>query len=138
MTEAERIYGDIIHLPHHVSSWRVQMPVKDRAAQFAPFAALTGYEEAVAETSRLTTHQTELDEHAVALLDNKLRFLADHPGTKVELTYFVPDERKDGGQYVTASGQVSFVDGFSQKISLENGQTVKFSDLRGVVILEKL
>ena len=99
-------YDDIINLPHHVSATRPHMSMGDRAAQFAPFAALTGYEDAVREAARLTEERVELTEDAQAALDARLRLLADGSmaGKAVTLTWFQPDARKSGGAYVTATG----------------------------------
>lgn len=107
-------YDDIIDLPHHVSSTRPQMPMIDRAAQFMPFRALTGYEDAVHETARLTDEKPELTEDEKSLLDMKLQRLADrldsHP--QVTLTWFQPDKRKTGGVYVTTTGQLKKIDDY--------------------------
>ena len=92
-------YDDIIHLPHHVSKTRPQMSMLDRAAQFPPFAALTGYEDAIQETGRLTDTKVEIGEEVREELDRKQQYLqdiiADRP--EITITYFVPDERKAGG-----------------------------------------
>lgn len=92
-------YREIIDLPHHVSKTRPQMPMSDRAAQFAPFAALTGYDAAIKETGRLTDERIELDEEALTALDMKYQLLMDALDDKPEvtITYFQPDERKAGG-----------------------------------------
>ena len=101
-------YDDIIDLPHHVSLSRPHMERSDRAAQFSPFAALTGYESAVKETARLTEQRVELDENEREALDKKQAVLAARLGEQPEITvtYFVADERKEGGSYVTARGRV--------------------------------
>ena len=104
-------YDDIIHLPHHVSQNHPQMPLRERAAQFAPFAALTGYEAAVGETARLTTERRDLDAQEAAELNRRLTDLAarlkDRP--KVTIEYFVPDDRKAGGAYVTVTGRMRHI-----------------------------
>ncbi|MBO5649011.1 MAG: hypothetical protein J6S76_03760, partial [Clostridia bacterium] len=109
--EKKSKYEDIIDLPHHVSYRHPRMSRIDRAAQFAPFAALTGYEAAVRETARLTEGQKELDETALAVLNEKLRLLADflEDRAQVSITYFRPDERKKGGAYLSAEGAVKAV-----------------------------
>ena len=101
-------YDDIIHLPHHVSDKRPQMPVLDRAAQFAPFAALTGYGEAVKETARLTERRIQPDEETLDILNRRLEFIKKHISEQPEVSvcFFRPDPRKDGGAYVTVSGTV--------------------------------
>lgn len=110
MEDASR-YHDIIHLPHHVSARRPHMSILSRAAQFSPFAALTGYEDSIRETARLTDVRVELDECAKAALDAKLQMLQGNPRIPVSITYFVPDSRKPGGAYVTAAGPVRKIDG---------------------------
>ena len=101
-------YDEIMGLPHHVSKTRPQMPMSDRAAQFAPFAALTGYDSAIKETGRLTDERIELDEGALTALNMRYQLLMDalDEEPEVEITYFKPDERKAGGAYVTATGAV--------------------------------
>ena len=101
-------YDDIINLPHHVSESHPPMSYHDRAAQFSPFAALSGFEGAVKETARLTEQKLELDEGEKMLLDEKLQLirlmLPERPF--ITVTWFVPDERKKGGSYQTVSGRV--------------------------------
>ena len=119
-------YDSIMNLPHHVSTTRHQMPMSDRAAQFAPFAALTGYDSAIKETGRLTDERIELDEEALTALDRKYQLLiealADAP--EVTIIYFQPDERKAGGQYVSATGTVKKVDTFGRRILLQDGTRI--------------
>ena len=119
-------YNEIINLPHHVSTTRPQMPLSDRAAQFAPFAALTGYDSAIKETGRLTDERIELDEEALAALDRKYQLLMDtlDDAPEVTITYFQPDERKAGGQYVSATGTVKKVDTFGRRILLQDGTRI--------------
>lgn len=94
-------YEDIINLPHHVSETRPQMSMLDRAAQFSPFAALSGYDDAVKEAGRLTDNRVELGDEGQDLLDRKLQYLqeiiADRP--EISVTFFIPDEKKPGGSY---------------------------------------
>ena len=119
-------YDEIMGLPHHVSTTRPQMPMSDRAAQFAPFAALTGYDSAIKETGRLTDERIELDEEALAALDRKYQLLMDAlaDAPEVTITYFQPDERKAGGQYVSATGTVKKVDTFGRRILLQDGTRI--------------
>ena len=119
-------YDEIINLPHHVSKTRPQMPMSDRAAQFAPFAALTGYDSAIKETGRLTDERIELDEEALAALDRKYQLLMDalDDAPEVTIIYFQPDERKAGGQYVSATGTVKKVDTFGRRILLQDGTRI--------------
>lgn len=106
------MYEDIIGLPHYQSKKRPHMPIKDRAAQFSPFAALTGHDEAIKETARLTDKRIELTEGAKERLDEKLRILTDkvteHP--EVSLMYFIEDERKSGGKYTDFKGIIKRID----------------------------
>ena len=119
-------YDEIINLPHHVSKTRPQMAMSDRAAQFAPFAALTGYESAIKETGRLTDERIELDEEALTALDRKYQLLMDtlDDAPEVTIIYFQPDERKAGGQYVSATGTVKKVDTFGRRILLQDGTRI--------------
>ena len=119
-------YNEIINLPHHVSKTRPQMPMSDRAAQFAPFAALTGYDSAIKETGRLTDERIELDEEALAALDRKYQLLIEalDDAPEVTIIYFQPDERKAGGQYVSATGTVKKVDTFGRRILLQDGTRI--------------
>ena len=119
-------YDEIINLPHHVSTTRPQMPLSDRAAQFAPFAALTGYDSAIKETGRLTDERIELDEEALTALDRKYQLLIEalDDAPEVTIIYFQPDERKAGGQYVSATGTVKKVDTFGRRILLQDGTRI--------------
>ena len=119
-------YDEIINLPHHVSKTRPRMPMSDRAAQFAPFAALTGYDSAIKETGRLTDERIELDEEALTALDRKYQLLMDtlDDAPEVTIIYFQPDERKVGGQYVSATGTVKKVDTFGRRILLQDGTRI--------------
>ena len=127
----EHRYDDIIELPHHVSKKHTQMPLYDRAAQFAPFAALTGHEDAIRETARLTEDEILLDESSKELLDERLQYLLEHltERPEVTVTYFMPDERKSGGAYVTVTGVVKKVDEYRGRIVLEDGREIDFADI---------
>ena len=127
-------YEDIINLPHHVSPTRPQMPMSDRAAQFAPFAALTGYDAAIKETGRLTDEKIELDEEALTALDLKYQFLMDalDDAPEVTITYFQPDERKAGGKYVSAVGVVRKVDDFERRITMQDGARIPMDDVLSI------
>ena len=124
-------YEDIIHLPHHQSKVHPRMPVSARAAQFAPFAALTGYEDAVEETARLTEERIELTEEAKAMIDQKLQYLRDHldEHPEVTLTYFVPDSRKAGGAYVTVRGVLKATDQMAGTITLLDRTVIPIKDI---------
>ena len=125
--DAEKKYGDIIHLPHHVSSVHPHMPVSDRAAQFAPFAALTGYGDVIKETARQTDEGPDLSEDEKQELNYKIQLACALPGDKPEivLTYFVQDEKKSGGAYHTASGKIRRIDPDAGQIILEDGLRIR-------------
>ncbi len=125
--DAEKKYGDIIHLPHHVSSVHPHMPVSDRAAQFAPFAALTGYGDVIKETARLTDEGPDLSEDEKQELNYKIQLACALPGEKPEivLTYFVQDEKKSGGAYHTARGKIRRIDPDAGQIILEDGLRIR-------------
>lgn len=116
-------YDDIIHLPHHRSQTHPPMPLQDRAAQFAPFAALTGYGAALHETARLTEQRAELTESEKAALDRRLQLLSDRLADRPEITvtYFRPDERKEGGAYVTVTDTAKKIDAYERVLVLQSG-----------------
>ena len=124
-------YDDIIRLPHHFSQNHPHMSMHDRAAQFAPFAALTGYEAAVGETARLTSERRELDPQDAEELNRRLTELAarlpDHPEVTVE--YFVPDDRKAGGAYVTVTGRVRHISVSERLLVMEDGVVIALEDI---------
>ena len=118
-------YNDIINLPHHTSKTRPRMPLADRAAQFSPFAALTGYDAAVQETARQTEGRRELSEDAARELNETLRRLresADPP--PVRITYFLPDERKAGGAYCVKEGTVTRFQAAARSLLLDDGTVI--------------
>lgn len=127
----EHKYDDIINMPHHVSKKHPQMPLLDRAAQFSPFAALTGHAAAISETARITEERMTLDENNIETLDRKLRFLKEKLADKpiVDLSYFNPDEKKKGGSYVTITGVVKKIDEYEHNIFLDNGLCISINDL---------
>lgn len=116
-------YKDIINLPHHTSKTRPQMSVCNRAAQFSPFAALTGYEEAVEETARYTGEKYELSEYQIAIINNKINIALEKKSLNpvLSITFFKPDARKQGGEYVTISGVIKKVDEITHTIVLKSG-----------------
>lgn len=124
-------YDDIIDLPRPVSEKRARMSMIDRAAQFSPFAALVGYDAAIAETARLTDFQIELTEGAKAALNEKLRHIAETAKTEpvVAVTYFLPDERKSGGAYVTITDRVKKVDPYREMLILTEGREIPFGNI---------
>jgi len=128
-------YEDIIHLPHHVSSKRSQMSLKDRAAQFAPFAAVVGHEKAVKETARLTEQRRELDEMEKAIINEQLREIeAQLPdGSDVEVVYYEPDELKAGGEYITKIGTVKKIDIYEREILMNDGTRIAIEEIFSIV-----
>ena len=124
-------YDDIINLPHHVSATRPQMSRENRAAQFSPFAALTGHDAAVKETARLTDQKVELGESAIAELDLKLNTLADMSDThpEISVTHFVSDTKKAGGAYITTTGQLKRIDDYEHAIILLTGEKIAITDI---------
>ena len=130
-------YDDIINLPHHVSKTRPQMTLEQRSAQFAPFAALTGYEDEIAETGRLVDEKIDLDEEAKQVLNRKLQAIADKILTKplAIIAYFVPDNKKNGGAYVTATGNVKKIDIYKNIIVLTDKTEISINDIADISIL---
>ncbi len=124
-------YDDIINLPHHVSATRPRMAAIDRAAQFSPFAALTGYDAAIKETARLTDERIELDEYRKDALRERLQITAariqEHP--EIEITFFQPDAKKDGGAYVTAVNSVRKVDDYERIVVMADGTVIPIDQI---------
>ena len=124
-------YDDIINLPHHVSPTRQRMSMHDRAAQFAPFAALVGYDDAVAETARLTESRPDLDEQEQQALNAKLCTLADHiqDHPTVRIRYYVPDALKSGGAIIEICGKAVKISAEMGLLTLANKRTVEISSI---------
>lgn len=131
MNYSEQKYGDILNMPHHVSATRPQMPMSDRAAQFSPFAALTGYDAAIKETGRLTDTKIELDDEELHSLNLKFQFLVEHleDEPEVAVTYFKADGRKAGGAYLEATGIVKKLDDFERLITMQDGTKIPMDDI---------
>lgn len=119
-------YDDIINLPHHVSAVHPRMSAIDRAAQFSPFAALTGHGAAISETARLTEAGPELDETRKEELDARLQVIREclSMQPKVAITYFVPDARKKGGSYLRAAGTVKKLDNIGHEVIMADGMSI--------------
>ena len=132
-------YDDIIHLPHHVSAKHPQMSLMNRAAQFSPFAALTGHSAAIQETARLTEAFIELNEDQKEQLDEQLQELQNSlpQNPEVELTFFQPDQRKEGGTYVTIRGTVKKIDDYRRRILLTDGTVIPMQMLFSIVQTEQ-
>ena len=128
---SEDSYDDIINLPHHISLKRPQMPMHDRAAQFSPFAALTGYDEAIKEEGRLTSGRIELGEYESELLDRSLRDILEHIDERpyISVIYFEPDEKKSGGTYMEKSGRLKRVDEHERKLYFTDGTGVNMDSV---------
>ena len=124
-------YDDIIDLPRPKSKHE-PMPMSDRAAQFSPFAALTGYDAAIAETARLTDQRIELSEEERAELDYKQQYLSTLDSPTVTVTYFVPDERKTGGAYVTHTGVLKRVDEVERMVVFKDGLRVPLDEVMDI------
>ena len=127
-------YLDIIDMPHHVSPTRPQMSMMERAAQFSPFAALTGYDDAITETGRLTSERIELDDDAKATLDMKhaclMEIINEQP--EISVTYFLPDAQKSGGEYVTVTGNLKRFDEYERLLILTDGQKIPMDDIMDI------
>ena len=124
-------YNDIINLPHHVSEKHVRMTIEERSAQFAPYAALTGYEGQVKETARLTDRRIELDEELKVILDMKIQVIQELISNKPELevTYFIPDDKKDGGRYETILDNINKIDIYKQQMIMQNGAIIDIKEI---------
>ncbi|MBQ6933114.1 MAG: hypothetical protein IJN37_01865 [Clostridia bacterium] len=124
-------YDDIINMPHHKSAKHPQMSMINRAAQFSPFAALTGHGEAIKETARLTDERIELDESVKAVIDERLQYIEEKIKSKptATVTYFEPDDRKEGGEYVTVTGKVGKIDRVINCIIMTNGMTIPICEI---------
>ena len=123
-------YNDILNIPYPNPEIEKDFPEKVlHAAQFAPFAALTGYDEAVEETARLTDSKMELDEYQKAELNDKILFLNDNEAEEVQITYFVPDKRKSGGAYITKKGIVLKVREYEKDVVMEDGTEIPIDDI---------
>lgn len=129
-------YDDILYLPHPVSKKHPPMSIHDRAAQFSPFAALTGHSAAIDETARLTERKIELNEERKAELDRKWQYLSENIASRprVKITYFIPDEKKEGGLYTTVEGRLKKVDSYKGMLVLEDGTEIYYNHIFEVEI----
>lgn len=130
-------YDDIIHLPHPDSPKHPRMSLYDRAAQFSPFAALTGHSAAIAETGRLTDRRVELDEYEMTRVDAELQHLQEllQGRPTASITHFVPDERKNGGSYQTVTGEVKRIDAVNGVIQMADRQCIPIADVFSIEII---
>lgn len=131
-------YDDIINLPHHVSSKRPQMSRSARAAQFAPFAAIIGLDDELEETARLTDTKPELEEAEKEKINRVLLEIRDNPQkeTAVELTFFRPDGRKDGGAIITRPCSVRKIDEIDRKLIFSDRSEIEFDDILSMKIIK--
>ena len=128
-------YEDIINLPYHISKKHRPMPREARAAQFAPFAALTGYESDVNEAARYTGKRRELGEYETERLNRRINEIRDgiHGNTEVIITYFKPDEKKAGGEYLNIGGRVRKIDDYGRTLTLTSGALIPLDDISEIV-----
>ena len=126
MEESRKKYADIIDLPHHQSDTRPKMSNYDRAAQFSPFAALTGHAESIKETARLTDEYSEPSEEMKAIMNEKILFLMEQLENQPEITitFFKPDEKKQGGAYITITGVVKKIKTYERQIQMTTGDLI--------------
>lgn len=132
-------YDDIINRQHPTSKKHPRMSGMNRAAQFAPFAALTGYEESIEETARLTDCRIELSEYEIEELNARLNFIQEHikERPEVTITYFQPDERKEGGEYITVTGRVRRIDEVNGVLIFDNEMMVAIDKITDVSVKEE-
>lgn len=132
----QKDYSDIIHLPHHVSKVHPRMKMSDRAAQFSPFAALTGHNDAIKETARLVDEKLDLDDSQKEAINKTLNYLKDHfkDHLEVAMTYFQSDDKKIGGTYVNITDKVKKINDFEHMILLESGMKIVFEDIYDIHI----
>ena len=130
----EHKYDDIIDLPHHVSKTRAKMSLRERAAQFSPFAALTGHGDAVKETARLTQKKVELGEGDIEILNEKIDFLKSVINDKpyIKVAYFAKDPKKSGGAYLIYEGKLKRIDGYKRTLVFVSGKEIPLDDIEEI------
>ena len=128
-------YNDIINLPHYISNKHPQMTIESRAAQFAPFAALTGYEDEVEETARITDKRIEITDEIKSKINMKLQIIQEKIKTnpKVTITYFISDNKKEGGSYKTVTSNVLKIDKYNKQIILKDNKEIFISDIINII-----
>ncbi|MCI7624637.1 MAG: YolD-like family protein [Clostridiales bacterium] len=131
MENNEQKYADVFNMPHHMSTKRPQMTRLDRAAQFAPFAALTGHDAAIKETARLTDQRVELDEGTKSILNEKLQMALDFAETEPEITvtHFVEDKKKSGSAYVEFTGVIKRIDEYERTVIFTDKTKISIDDI---------
>lgn len=130
-------YDDILYLPRHVSTRRKPMPAQDRAAQFSPFAALTGYDAAIAETGRSTEARIRQEAFSLDILDRTQQLLSTASvQPEITVTHFIPDTRKDGGRYACTTGRLKRLDDYARVLILEDGSKISMDDILSITCTE--
>lgn len=129
-------YEDIINLPHHISKKYPRMSLEARSAQFAPYAALTGYDEVLAETARITNARIEIDENLKTIIDSKLQIIRENIKNKplISVVYFVPDLKKNGGKYVTVNGNVKKIDEYRNVLVLDDSTEIEVKEIIDIML----
>lgn len=127
-------YEDIVNLPPHISKKHSQPTMLERAARFAPFAAITGYEEMVLEEARVTEERIELDESTLAMLNEKLNIIHDSLDSEpvIQITYFEPDKKKSGGAYISVTGMVKRIDEYERLVIMSDGKKIRIDEIFGL------
>lgn len=130
-------YDDIINMPHHVSNKHAHMSMHDRAAQFAPFTALTGHNDAIRETARITEREKIIDDDMKSVLDERIAYIRYNISSKpsVSIDYFVSDEKKEGGRYFNIKGNVEKLDFYKKIIRLTDGKEISVDNIINIDIL---
>lgn len=128
------LYDDIIHLPHHKSTKRPHMSIYDRSAQFSSFAALNGHSDAIKETARLTDKKDELDDDEINEINDRLNIIKNNIlcQPEISITFFLPDEKKEGGAYITEIGNVRRIDEYERTVILTNGICIHIDDIKKI------
>lgn len=129
-------YSDIIDLPHHQSEYHPHMSISDRAAQFMPFAALTGYDDAVKEVGRITECKHQLDEDAKEEINRQLMYLLTHiqEHPTIKITFFVKDNLKEGGAYITKEDVVNKIDAVKKRLIMSDAEIIRFDDIQKIIL----
>lgn len=135
MNDGTRKYEDIINLPHHVSKKHPHMSLNDRAAQFGAFAALTGYEDEIHETERITNRRIELSEEEKLILNNELKKIQQNiqERPRVKITYFVSDTKKSGGKYIEVCNNIIKIDEYKKEIVLKDETRVPIMEIIKII-----
>ena len=128
-------YDDIINMPHHISKKHPRMSLENRSAQFAPFAALTGYEDEVEETARITDKRIEITDEIKSTINMRLQIIQEKINTKPKVTikYFIPDNKKEGGSYKTVTSNVLKIDKYNKQIILKDNKEIFISDIINII-----